>query len=252
MKLKTAYLFSFFLSVLLAGCTNMSDQGLKSRTVEDYYVTTGVEKYFLTDIPLWANFDQAAACYRPTSIRYFNIEALMKSYGLDYAKAIQVQASYNEELNAFKGNLQNHIPTLKEEELLFYKVSDKVGSKIIFFDPPTFKRINIVWLDEVLDDAKKEMKLKKFLHSAVMDEGVPVIMSYCLTRDEVEKRFPDINTKMITAEMLSVYSSTGERSPGFQIELNKFFGPSQKLYFYSQQLLQKNDQLKGLFKISNY
>lgn len=238
--------------LILASCSGMTDQGMKSRTVEDYYTTTGVEKYFLTDIPLWANFDQVAGCYRSTGIRYFDLNALMKSYGLDYAKALQVQATYNEELTLFKGNDSGHVPTLKEEELLFYKVSDKVGSKITFFDPPTYKRINIVWLDEILDDAKKEKKLKTFLHSSVMDEGVPVILSYCLTRDEVEKRFPDINTKMITAEMLSVYSSDGEKAPRFQIELNKFFTPTQKIYFYSQKNSLMNDQLKGLFKISNY
>lgn len=238
--------------VLFCGCSGLSGQGMKSRTVEDYYTSTGVEKYFLTDIPVWANFDQVAGCYRATSIRYFDIDALMKSYGLSYAKALQVQASYNEELEQFKSSDRKHTPTLKEEELLFYKVSEKVSSKIIFFDAPTYKRVNVIWLDEVLGDTKKEKKLKSFLHSPVMDEGIPVIISFCLTRDEVEKRFPDINTKMITAEMLSVYGSNGTKSPRFQIELDQFFTPSQKLYFYSQKSSLGNDQMKGLFKILNY
>lgn len=246
-------IFSFILLALsLVGCSVMSEQGMKSRTVEDYYETTGVEKYFLTDIPSWANFDQAAGCYRPTGIRYFNIDALMKSYGLTYAKALQVQASYNEELSQFKNVGGKLVVNLKEEELLFYKVSEKVSSKIIFFDAPTFKRINIVWLDEIIGDTKKEKKLKSFLHSSVMDEGVPVIISFCLTREEVEKRFPDINTKMITAEMLSVFGSDGVKAPRFQIDLTQFFTSTQKLYFYSQKSVLGYDQMKGLFKILNY
>jgi len=241
-----------FLILFIAACSSFSQQGMKPRTVEDYYSSTGVEKYFLTEIPSWANFDQTASCYRPTSIRYFDINALMKSYGLEYAKALQVQASYNEEMVLFKGEADKRVPTLKEEELLFYKVSEKVSSKIIFFDPPAFKRINLVLIDEVLEDAKKEKKLKSFLHSPVMDEGVPVIFSFCLTRAEIEKRFPDINTKMITAEMLSVYGSNGERAPRFQIDLSHFFTPAQKIYFYSQKTQINNDQIKGLFKIQNY
>jgi len=241
-----------FTILFISACSSFSQQGMKPRTVEDYYTSTGVEKYFLTEIPAWANFDQTASCYRPTSIRYFDINALMKSYGLEYAKALQVQASYNEEMVTFKGGAEKRIPSLKEEELLFYKVSEKVSSKIIFFDPPAFKRINIVLIDEVLDDVKKEKKLKAFLNSPVMDEGVPVIFSFCLTRAEVEKRFPDINTKMITAEMLSVYSSNGEKAPRFQIDLSQFFKATQKLYFYSQKTQLNNDQIKGLFKIQNY
>lgn len=240
------------LAFILSGCSGLSGQGMKPRAVEDYYATTGVEKYFLAEIPNWANFDQTAGCYRPSNIRYFDIDALMKSYGLTYPVALQIQASYNEELVLFKGADKARMPNLKEEELLFYKVSEKVSSKIIFFDPPTFNRINLVLIDEALSDPAKEKKLKNFLKSPVMDEGPPVIVSFCLTRAEVEKRFPDINTKMITAEMFSVFASNGEKTPRFQIDLTQFFKPSQKLYFYSQKSSVTNDQIKGLHKILNY
>lgn len=240
------------LAFILTGCSVLTGQGMKPRAVEDYYTTTGVEKYFLADIPGWANFDQAAGCYRPSNIRYFDIDALMKSYGLTYPVALQIQASYNEELVLFKGADKARLPNLKEEELLFYKVSEKVSSKIIFFDPPTFSRVNLVLLDEALTDQAREKKLKNFLKSAVMDEGPPVVVSFCLTRAEVEKRFPDINTKMITAEMFSVFGPKGDKSPRFQIDLTQFFKPTQKLYFYSQKSSVTNDQLKGLFKILNY
>lgn len=236
----------------LAACSSLSSKGLQPRTIEDYYTTTGVEKYFLTDIPPWANFDQTAACYRSSQLRYFDIEALMKSYGLSYAKAIQVQATYNEEVVQFKGTDDKRIPTLKEEELLFYKVSEKVSNKFIFFDPPTFKQINLVWLDEIIGDGKKEKKLKAFLHSPAMDAGVPVLFSFCLTRAEVEKKYPDLGAKMITAEMLSVFNSDGSRSPFFQIDLGQFFSKTQRLYFYSQKSSDMSEQIKGLFKNLTY
>ncbi len=246
------YFLGIISILILSSCADVAVQGMKPRTVEDYYTPTGVEKYFLTDIPTWANFDQFAKCYRTSTIRYFDIDALMKSYGLTYNKALQVQASFNEEYAEFKSKDLNHNITLKDEELLFHKVSEKVSSKIIFFDPPTFMRINLVWLDEVLGDSKKEKKLKNFLNSKVMDEGTPVLVSLCLTRSEVEKRFPDINTKMITAELFSVFDSSGNKTPGFKIELDQFFSSTQKIYFYSQATGTISENIKGLYKILNY
>lgn len=240
-------LISSFFIISCAGNKNM-----QPRTVENYYTPTGVEKYFLTDIPNWANFDQLARCFRKTGIRYFNIDALMKSYALTYNQAIQVQASFNEEFSQFKRSDKSMISTLKEEELLFYKVSEKISSKIVFFDPPTFKRVNLIWLDEILGDAKKEKRLKKFLNSSVMEAGVPVLVSFCMTRDEVEKKFPDLNTKMITAELFSIYDGLGKMNPGFKFALDQFFKPEQKLYFYSQKKLETIDELIGTLEILNY
>ncbi len=241
-----------FVLILLYGCASLGTPGLKPRVVEDYYAPTGIEKYFLADLPNWANFDQRAGCYKNSNIRYFDVSALMKSYGLNYNKALQVQASYNEEFALFKESSVLHSPTLKEEELLFYKVSEKVSSRIIFFDPPTFKRINLVWLDEIIGNPVKEKKLKSFLNSKIMDEGVPLLLSFCLTRLEVEKKFPTLNAKMITAELLSAYDAQGNLNPGLTIDLGQFFGPDQKLYFYSQQNIFSADGIKGLFKIQNY
>jgi hypothetical protein len=252
MRILFILLLSMSLAILISSCASISNSPMQARTVEDYYVTTGVEKYFLTDIPSWANFDQKASCYRTTTIRYFDINALMKSYGLTYNQALQVQASFNEEFTQFRKSDKNHRTTLKEEELLFYKVSEKVSSKIIFFDPPTFKRVNLIWLDEVLGDPKKMKKLKSFLSSGAMETGVAVLVSFCLTREEIETQFPDLTPKIITAELFSVYDSLGARTPGFKIDLDQFFKPDQKLYFYSQKNLVPTDEVKGTYKLLNY
>lgn len=245
-----------FLILIFTCClTSCSSGQLKPRTVEDFYASTGVEKYFLTEIPAWSNFDLKGACFRSSGIRYFNIDALMKSYALSYAQALQLQASFNEEYATYKKSSQSPVPTLKEEELLFYKVSEKISSKIPFFDPPAFKRIHLVWLDEVLADPKKEKKLRAFLNSSTMDSGVPVLVSFCLTRQDIETKFTDLNLKMITAELFSIYEASGKSTPGFKVDLSQFFKPDQQLYFYSQKNLvpvSVNDELKGTFKYLNY
>lgn len=222
----------------------------QSRSMENYYSPTGVDQYFLNDLPKWANFDDRAGCYRESNIRYFDLNALMKSYKLNYNQSLQVQASFNEEF--LKIGKNSKAPMLKEEELLFYKVNEKVASKIIFFDPPVFDRIHLIFLDEVLGDPKKEKKLKDFLNSSVNDSGVPILVSLCLTRDEIEKKYPDFNTKMITAELFSVYDGEGNATPGFKFDLSKFFKADQKIYLYSQKNSVPAVAFRGTFKILNY
>lgn len=243
-------IITVILTMLIA--SSCSNENLKSRTVEEYYIPTGVDKYFLSDIPNWANFDQAAGCFRKTNIRYFNIEALMKSFTLSYSQSLQLQALFNEDYLSLKKINKLQTPTTKEEELIFYKSNEKVSNQIFFFVPPTFERVNLVWLDEALGNESKEKKLNAFLNSTVMESGVPVLLSLCLTKEEVEKKFPNLNFKMITSELFSVYNMAGEVTPGFKFDLSPFFTTKQKLYFYTQRKMIPEDAIKGTFKIINY
>ncbi len=245
--MRIVYLVLIFVSVLFVSCSN----GLKPRVVDQYYASTGVEAYFLTDLPEWANYSSTAECFRERRIRYFNIDALMKSFSLTYSEAIQVQATFNEEYLVMKKKTEASIG-LKDEELIFFKANDKIKNKINFFDAPTFKQIHLVWLDEVLIGKKQEDKLKKFLDSSIHDNGFPVLVSACLTKSEIEAKFPDVAVKAISAEMFSVYDSSGVRLPSIHTQIGAFFKPEQKLIFYSQGTKTSLDNIKGNYKVSNY
>jgi hypothetical protein len=242
----TIFFVSFF---IISSC---SYENLKSRTVEEYYIPTGVDKYFLSDIPAWANFDQFAGCFRNAHIRYVNVEALMKSFTLTFNQALQLQGLFNEDFISLKNINKLQTPTIKQEESIFFNSSEKVTSKIFFFVPPTFQRVNLVFLDEVLGNELKEKKIKTWLSSAAMETGVPVLVSFCLTKPEVEKKFPEMNYKMITAEMFSIYNMQGKMTPGFKLDLTQLFMPDQRLYFYSQKKMIPEDAIKGTYKILNY
>lgn len=210
-----------------------------------------MQKYFLSDIPDWANFSQSAGCFRTKGIRYFDIDAMMKSFSLKYTDALQIQGTFNEEFLALKKE-SNVSLKLKDEEVLFYKASDKVNSKIIYFDPPTFKEVHLIWLDEALLGAKQESKLKTFLQSSVHDTGVPVLVSACLTKDEIEAKFPNMAYKMISAELFSIYDESGARQPSMHVNINGFFKPEQKIIFYKQDPKKSADEIRGNFKTTNY
>lgn len=233
--------------VLLGSCSS----SLKPRDVAQYYPSTGVEKYFLSDLPEWANYSVSAGCHRTSGIRYFDIDALMKSYSLKYNEAVQIQATFNEEFLVLKKQKGITIGP-KEEEVVFFKASDRVNSKIYFFEAPTFKQIHLIWLDEALKGKKQEDKLKSFLESSVHDSGFPVLISACLTKSEIEEKFPNVALKVISAEMFSVYDTNGARQPSIHIELDSFFKPDQKIIFYSQEPKKSLDNIKGKYKVSNY
>jgi hypothetical protein len=239
--------FFLILILTLSSCST----GIKSRTVDQYYTSTGVEKYFLSDIPEWANFSQSAGCFRTKGIRYFDLNALMKSYSLKYSEALQLQATFNEEYLVLKKQ-PNVTLSLKDEEVLFFRASDKVNNKINFFDAPDFKQIHLIWVDEALKGKKEEDKLKQFMQSPVHNTGVPILISACLTRPEIEAKFPNMAIKTISAEMFSIYDESGEKNPSLHIDLKAFFKTEQKIIFYTQEPKRTVEDIKGSYKLSNY
>lgn len=240
-----------FVTILNLFILSACSTGLKPRSVEDFYVSTGVAKYFLSDIPDWANFSQSAGCFRTKGIRYFDIDALMKSYSLKYVEALQVQATFNEEYLEIKKDPKAML-TLKDEEVLFFKASDRVNSKINFFDAPTFKQIHLIWLDEALKGKKEEDRLKKFLESSAQDTGFPVLVSACLTKSEIEARFPDLSIKIISAELFSIFDENGTKKPSLHLNLDPFFKADQKIIFYMQETKKTVEDIRGKYKIVNY
>lgn len=247
--------FTFLLLVTLFftfGCGSSVNRGLKPRTLEEYYPASGVAKYFLSDIPDWANFSQSAGCFRSRGFRYFDLNALMKSYSYSYADALQVQALFNEDFLDAKIKSAQQVISLKDEELLFFKASDKVNNKIYFFNAPTFKQIHLIWLDEALLSKEHEGKLRTFLLSSVHDNGVPILISACLSKAEIEKRFPGLNSKVISAELFSIYDKDGEKIPSLHLNIDLIFNSSQQVIFYSQSLQKALADLKGKYKIANY
>lgn len=247
--MKKSLMTLFLGSFILAGCG--SSGSLKPRDVDQYYASTGVQKYFLPDIPEWANFSQSSGCFRSKGIRYFDLDALMKSFSLKYDEALQIQGTFNEEFLVMKKEMKSTL-TLKDEEILFFKASEKVGSKIKFFDAPTFKEIHLIWLDEALAGKKEESKLRAFLQSPVHNTGVPVLISSCLTKEEIEAKFPDMALKIMGAELFSIYNEKGERQPSMHINVNAFYQSTQKLIFYKQDLKKNSDDIRGTFKVTNY
>ena len=235
MRIGIFLLFSFLLS-----CSgNEKETGLQRRNLEEYFVSTGVVRYFLPDLPAWANFSDSASCFRDQSIRYFDLNALRNSFSLSYEQSIQLQLLYNWEAHKKKKlHKVDHIP-FKEEEKLFFTQTDRIQAGIRVFRSPKFKRVHLIWIDPYLSEKKPEQSIKKVLAKSEMAKGHPVLVSKCLSHAGlnsllVKASLANQNIRLIGQELFSPFDIDGKKVPGFILYFNELFQKDQKLYFYSR------------------
>lgn len=215
----------------LVGCSTT----FKNREIENYHQSAGVEKYFLSDIPSWANFSTEGQCHRQYTTRFFDIGLLMKNFNVDYSRALQIQGLFNDFYNREgEGGTLRSLPLLAEQNL-FYKALEKINAGLLFFERPTFLKINLVWVDDAFISVEDEKRLKGFLKSSVFDSGVPVLLSLCYTKKELEEKFKDDHYAMITAELLSVFNANGVMGNQFKIDLGRLFDSKQILQLYTRE-----------------
>ena len=227
---------------------------LKRRKVEEYFVSTGVVRYFLPEIPYWANFSEAAECRREESIKYLDLKMVRGSLSLSYEEAIQLQLMLNTMIFDLKKEKHiSHIP-FKEEEALFFKASDRVQAGIRTFRVPTFKRIHLIWIDPYL---KNTRGLKSLMGRADLAKGHPVFVSLCLTHSSFEKwvannGFQNKNIRLLSYEMLSPYNLEGELDTKYHIFVNEIFGADKSTYLYTPKSRPVPQVLEGNFKVIKY
>ncbi len=242
-----------FLSLIFAlmffGCTT---KGLEPRNVDSYYQSAGTEKYFLSEIPDWINLSETANCKRKKPIRFFNLNQIMNSFDIDFKKALQIQATYNQDYLILNSKLNGAPIPLADEQNLFYKASDKVNSNILFFEPPKFNKINLVWIDSIINNLEEEKKLKAFLNSKVFDQAMPVLVSMCMTKSEIEESFKNVHYNIISAELLTLYSPEGVMNTQFKFYLDLLFTKDHILNLYTKDKVSAEKIFNGKLKLFNY
>ncbi len=227
-----------------------SAAGFERRRVEEYFVSSGVERYFLPEVPSWANFSEAARCRRKTSIKFFNMDALRSSLRLDYEESIQLQLMFNDEIQKIKEKNQiSHIPFENEEET-FYQVSDRIQAGIRVFRKPNFKRVNVVWVDSYLENIAE---LKKTLTNPDMYKGHPVFVSLCMTFHEMgqwmsDHDFDQRNIRKISYELLTPYNKDGQIDTAYHLNFDEIL-KNKNIYIYVKKSWAIPSLFDGKFKL---
>ena len=216
--------------ILIMGC---SVNDLKPRSVEEYAHGPKFVKYYLPDLPSWANISNSANCKRQVSNKYLNFSALRSDFAFSYRELVQFQYLYNIEYQKLTKLADKGILPFSEEEKLFYDVFDKVKTKIYAFRRPTYKRINLVWVDGL-----KQGRLKKLMKSKAMTNGHPVFVSLCKSGNELvefigKNKLGTKDIRALSFEIFSPYNSNIESSGKTSLNFSKLFDKKQKLYFYT-------------------
>lgn len=237
--------FWILLSFILVSCSTPGPEMVEEERLEGIYRSSGIEQFFLVDLPHWANFSKAGQCHRQNNIRYLHFENLNKSYNLNYTQIIHLQHMFNRKLYAYKASASSNEIPFKDESFVFYNVYQQVLGASYDFTPPKFKKVSVVWVDPFLKDQKK---LKKIINSERVLEGHPVLLSHCLTSYQLEElaqklEVDKLGVKFISADMLSIYNNELSKDYDFALNLNEILKNKEIKFFSSKQ----SSSIKGDF-----
>lgn len=214
-------LLIFLTSFIVSGCST-SGENSNGQGLENVYISGGTEKYFLGNLPHWANFSRWASCQRNEPIRYLNFENIKKSYNLNYESAVHMQHMISRKNSVFlKSSGGTQLP-VKDEGFIFNNVYAQVLGGSYDFTVPKFKNISVVWIDPYLTSTNK---IKSVLNRSDVLNGHPVIVSNCLSSFEIESlieklKLDDLGIKIISSEMFSAYNSKMEKETDFTVQLD--------------------------------
>ncbi|MBF0315950.1 MAG: hypothetical protein HQK50_12680 [Oligoflexia bacterium] len=263
--------FLLLLSFFMIACAPMGSsrhcsdsQDLMQQNVNDYYMGTGTDEYFLPRLPTWANYSTSGVCKKNRQTHYVNLQKLRQSFNLSYSAGIQFQFLFNKlyvenqkassMLSLAKKN------AIREEEVTFYNTKDNIASGNLPFRAPTYAQIHLIWIDPALKSAPILADLLAFLQSDQNRVGHPVFISLCLFSDEVDafiahNSLNDSDIRVIPQEMFSIFSSqkNSEFNTYFSLKLDAFFqSKTQKLTLFLPKSFKAPIEFKGKYQTAYY
>lgn len=212
---------SFLALLILISCSN----GDVHEISDTPYRTSGVEQYFLPELPAWANYSASGKCYKHHSFVYLDLAKLSQNYELSYAQMIELQAQYNERIeNYFRSTTIRFLKPV-EEASFFSNTLEQVRGGVRHFKLPRVSQVEVIWL-EGYESAKQVGELKKMAFSGRFDEKLPVLFSTCLSRQDMnlwlsENNLDQAGFYLLSAEWLSPYGSEKDLKRGLGIEISK-------------------------------
>ncbi len=243
--------------ILFYGCAQPTHGPLLLRNTKSFYQGTGVVKYFLSELPNWANASNESACQRSYTVKYFNFSNLKASFDLSYSDSVQLQYLFNISHRTSKENYQIELLPLKQEEKIFYDSFDKIKAKLYPFRFPTYKRVNFIWVDPYLKDKKGTRQLVALMKSAIMTKGHPVWVSSCYGRKELDASIKSLkldtfNIRVLGIEAFSPYSQDNVLMTEVRLSLRDLFPGKRTLYLYIKNGMENPTEILSVDKVINY
>ena len=200
------------------------------------YRSSGIEQFFLPELPAWANASPSGQCFKKHSFQYLDLKKLSKVYQLNYPELLEFQAQYNERLESYFRSTAVRFLKPVEEAAFFSHTLENVRAGVKLFRlPEKDAPIDLIWIDRYI--ALGQIKeIKKMNESGRFDERVPVIFSSCFSRQDlnqwlIENNLDQVGFYSLTAEWLTPFGPDLEMKSGLQIEIKKMIGKDADVRF---------------------
>lgn len=226
---------NFFLLLGLISCSNGAIRDLPQATP---YRTSGLEQFFLPELPTWANFSASGQCFKKHSFHYLDFSKLNSTYQLSYVELVELQAQYNERLEAYFRSSAVRFLKPVEEAAFFSNTLEQVRGGVKHFKiPEAVTDVDIIWLDGYIA-ANQVRELQKMNELGRFDERAPVLFTSCLSRQDlnqwlIENDLDQVGFYSLTAEWLNPYGSDLTQKPGLRLEIKKMMNEKVKIRFIS-------------------
>lgn len=224
----------FFISSLLLALISCGSGEVKKDISEVTYQTSGVEKYFLTELPAWANFSQVGGCFKSSSFTYLDLPKVSGAFGLSYPEMLELQAQYNDRLETYFRSTTARFLKPVEQAGIFSNTLEQVKGGVRQLRLPDARQVDLIWLDGFMQNDKMK-DLKRMVKEGKFFERLPVIVSTCLSRQEMEKwitesNFDQVGFYLISAEWFTPFNIQMQAEPGLRINLRQIFKPETKFF----------------------
>lgn len=227
---------SYSVLLILISCGG----GEVKRNLEDTsYRTSGVEQFFLPELPSWANSSPSGRCFKTSSFHYMDFKKIAATYQLSYPEMIELQAQYNDRLESYFRSTTMRFLKPVEEASFFANTLEQVRGGARQFKLPNVKEVDVIWLDGYIAEDKVG-ELKKMAASGKFDDKLPIIFSACLSKQALsnwlsEQNLDQVGFYLLSAEWLNPYSSTLALKPRLRVEIEKMVNHSMKINIITPQ-----------------
>lgn len=229
MTLKTIFLSSFLLlSLISCGSTEVKKNNIESPNQP--YRTSGVEQYFLPELPGWANSSESGSCFKSNSFQYLDFAKIHGNYQLTYLQMLELQAQYNKRREDYFRSTAYRFLKPVEEASFFNNTLQEVRGGIRLLQLPEAPVVDVIWLESFLQSDAGLVLLTQMSAAGKFDERPTVLFSSCLSYMRLnqwvmESGLENAGFFILSAEWLTPYSSELTLKTGLKIELDKITGP---------------------------
>lgn len=216
--------------LLIISCGNGE---LRKNVDENTYQTSGVEQFFLAEIPTWANSSASGECFKSTSYTYLDYPKLSRSYQLSYQQMAELQAQYNDRLESYFRSTSVRFLKPVEQASFFSNTLEQVRAGVKLLKLPPVKEVDVIWLDAYVKEGKIE-QLKSMAKNGGFDQRLPILFSGCLSRQALsqwlsEHNLDQVGFQVLSAEWLSPYGSDFTLKTGLHVEIKRLMNKDVKV-----------------------